>query len=55
MRVGKTAAFFDKIFNLVFLLSFSVSRWNFGILWFFSTGGGGGGAGGVTVGRMDIN
>ena len=31
MRVEKAAVFFDKIFNLVFLLCFSVIRWNFGI------------------------
>ena len=32
MRVEKTAVLFDKIFNLVFLLCFSVIRWNFGII-----------------------
>ena len=31
MRVEKGAVFFDKIFNLMFLLCFSVIRWNFGI------------------------
>ena len=31
MRVEKAAVFFDKIFNLMFLLCFSVIRWNFGI------------------------
>ena len=38
MQVEKAAVFFDKIFNLMFLLCFSVIRWNFGIFWFFSTG-----------------
>ena len=31
MRVEKGAVVFDKIFNLMFLLCFSVIRWNFGI------------------------
>ena len=31
MPVEKAAVFFDKIFNLMFLLCFSVIRWNFGI------------------------
>ena len=31
MRVGKAAVIFDKIFNLMFLLCFSVIIWNFGI------------------------
>ena len=31
MREEKAAVFFDKIFNLVFLLCFFVIRWNFGI------------------------
>ena len=31
MQVEKAAVFFDKIFNLMFLLCFSVIRWNFGI------------------------
>ena len=31
MRVEKAAVFFDKICNLMFLLCFSVIRWNFGI------------------------
>ena len=31
MRVEKAAVFLDKIFNLVFLLCFSVIRWNFSI------------------------
>ena len=31
MRVEKAAVFFDKIFNLMVLLCFSVIRWNFGI------------------------
>ena len=30
VRVEKAAAFFDKIVNLIFLLCFSVIRWNFG-------------------------
>ena len=29
MCVEKAALFFDKIFNLMFLLCFSVIRWNF--------------------------
>ena len=49
MRVEKAAVFFDKIFNLMFLLSFSVIRWNFGI--FFGSFQ----RGSITVGRMDIN
>ena len=48
MRVEK-AALFDKIFNLIFLLSFSVIRWNFGF--FFGSFQ----RGSITVGRMDIN
>ena len=49
MRVENTAVFFDKIFNLVFLLCFSVIRWNFGIfLVLFNEGS-------ITVGRMDLN
>ena len=39
MRVEKAAVFFDKIFNLVFLLCFSVIRWNFGILLVLFNGG----------------
>ena len=31
MQVVKAAVFFDKIFNLMFLLIFSVIGWNFGI------------------------
>ena len=31
MRVEKDAVIFDKIINLMFLLCFSVIRWNFGI------------------------
>ena len=31
MRVEKAAVFFDKIFNMMVLLCFSVIRWNFGI------------------------
>ena len=49
MRVEKAAVFFNKIFNLMFLLSFSVIRWNFG-LFFCSLQ-----RGSITVGRMDIN
>ena len=49
MQVEKAAVFFDKIFNLMFLLSFSVIRWNFGICLALCNGGG------FTVGRMDIN
>ena len=49
MRVEKAAVFFDKFFNLVFLLYFSVIRWNFGIYLDLFTGGS------ITVGRMDIN
>ena len=41
--------FFDKIFHLVFLLYFSVIRWNFGIVLVLFNGGS------MTVGRMDIN
>ena len=49
MRIEKAAVFFDKIFNLMFLLCFSVIRWNFGIfLVLFQRGS-------ITVGRMDIN
>ena len=51
MRVEKAAVFFDKIFNLLFLLCFYVIRWNFGIFLVLFNGGGGG----ITVGRMDIN
>ena len=39
MRVEKAAVFFDKIFNLMFLLSFSVIRWNFGIFLVLFNGG----------------
>ena len=39
MRVEKAAVFFDKIFNLVFLLCFSVIRWNFGIFLVLFNGG----------------
>ena len=39
MRVEKAAVFFDKIFNLVILLCFSVIRWNFGILLVLFNGG----------------
>ena len=39
MRVEKAAVFFDKIFNLVFLLCFSVIRWNFGIFLVLFDGG----------------
>ena len=49
MRVEKAAVFFDKIFNLMLLLCFSVIRWNFGIFLALFNGGS------ITVGRMDIN
>ena len=49
MRVEKAAVFFDKIFNLIFLLCFSVIRWNFGIIVVLFQ------RGSITVGRMDIN
>ena len=49
MRKEIAAAFFDKIFNLVFLLYFSVIRLNFGIVLVLFDGGS------ITVGRMDIN
>ena len=39
MRVEKAAVFFDKIFNLMFLLSFFVIRWNFGIFLVLFNGG----------------
>ena len=39
MQVEKAAVFFDKIFNLIFLLSFSVIRWNFGIFLVLFNGG----------------
>ena len=39
MRVEKAAVFFDKIFNLMFLLCFSVIRWNFGKFWGLFNGG----------------
>ena len=39
MRVEKAAVFFDKTFNLMFLLSFSVIRWNFGIFLVLFNGG----------------
>ena len=37
--VEKAAVFFDKIVNLMFLLSFSVIRWNFGIFLVLFNGG----------------
>ena len=49
MRKEKAAAIFDKIFDLVFLLYFSVIRWNFGIVF------GSFQRGSITVGRIDIN
>ena len=49
MGVEKAAVFFDKILNLMFLLSFSVIRWNFGI--FFGSFQ----RGSITAGRIDIN
>ena len=39
MRVEEAAVVFDKIFNLVFLLCFSVIRWNFGIFLALFNGG----------------
>ena len=39
MRVEKAAVFVNKIFNLMFLLSFSVIRWNFGIFLVLFNGG----------------
>ena len=39
MRIEKGAVFFDKIFNLVFLLYFSVIGWNFGIFLVLFNGG----------------
>ena len=39
MRVEKAAVFFDKIFNLMFLLCFSVIRWNFVIFLVLFNGG----------------
>ena len=39
IRVEKAAVFFDKIFNLMFLLCFSVIRWNFGIFLVVFNGG----------------
>ena len=39
MRVENAAEFFDKIFNVMFLLCFSVIRWNFGIFLVLFNGG----------------
>ena len=39
MQVEKAAVFFDKIFNLVFLLRVSVIRWKFGIFLVLFNGG----------------
>ena len=39
MRVEKAAVFFEIFFNLMFLLSFSVIRWNFGIFLVLFNGG----------------
>ena len=39
IRVEKGAVFFDKIFNLMVLLCFSVIRWNFGIFLVLFNGG----------------
>ena len=39
MRKEKAEAFFDKIFNQMFLLYFSVIRWNFGIVLVLFNGG----------------
>ena len=49
MPIEKAAVFFDTIFNLVFLLCFSVIRWNFGM--FFGSFQ----RGSITVDRMDKN
>ena len=49
MRVEKTAVSFDKIFNLMFLLCFSVIKWNFGMFLVLFNGGS------SIFGRMDIN
>ena len=38
MRVEKAAVFVDKIFNLMFLLCFSVIRWTFDIFLVLLTG-----------------
>ena len=39
MRVEKAAVFFEKNFDLMFLLCFSVIRWNFGIFLVLFNGG----------------
>ena len=39
MQIEKAAVFFDKIFSLVFLLCFSVIRWNVGIFLVLFNGG----------------
>ena len=39
MRVEKAAVFFEKFFKLMFLLCFSVIRWNFGIFLALFNGG----------------
>ena len=39
MHKEKAAAFFDKIFDLAFLLYFSVMRWDFGIVLVLFNGG----------------
>ena len=39
MRIEKAAVFFHKIFNLVFLLCFSVIRWNFRLVLVLFNGG----------------
>ena len=39
MLIEKAAVFFYKIFNLMFLLCFSVIRWNFGIFLVLFNGG----------------
>ena len=49
MRVEKASVFFGKIFNLMFLLCFSVIRWNFGIYIYGSFQ-----LVSITVVRMDI-
>ena len=39
MHVEKAAVFFDKIINRVFMLCFSVIRWNLGIFSVLFNGG----------------
>ena len=39
MRIEKGAVFFEKKINLIFLLCYSVIRWNFGIFLVLFNGG----------------